>query len=693
MRFSTLTLFLAFPLLVLAVACGDDSGVADSGPPPDASVDAGTPDGGGEGDAGVPQLPVDPAFEESYAPVGDAVVTTLRETYAPRYGWAERYVMSGRSRVPLDEFGTLHPQPGEAWMLRDQLALAGGPSTLTPGALPAAARSAHFGFLISDPQFVDQESPVVVPNNNNIGAAAYRPHGDFAPALGDALLRSMNEFHDMRPVEAVYITGDLVENAQKNELQWLLTVMNGGEMSIDSGARDDVVPGPDNDAADPFVAEGLRPGVPWYTIIGNHCILANGNFPPGFLREVNETPAAVAALTPVLMSLGLSLPGISDSGMHPGYFAPARRAAFTVDMNAFELSQLPYTTDAFAGLVPTPIPADPMRAHHNPCEYMQAHLDAGGVPVGHGFTPEMVASCEAFRSVVPNRAPGGWYTADVVPGVLRLIALALGPMEGGDSGVLGRPPTGCMVAGDPCRDDPRYDQVAFLQQELARAVSDHVAVMVMSHQASSDMVVTPHVDMYRSLFAVDPVVQEIADRWIITPEEAVSDVEFRQMLAESGNVIAHFAGHNHRHQVRAVCPDGTILGAGDGRCTPGPDGQTGYWEVTTSAIVDFPHQGRFFEVVHVGDNVGAFYLTVLDPRIPDGSLAELGRFISRADIAARIGGVGGLGEITDRNLLLPFELPDDVAAAWTAATMEDDLASETILDEEAAALPSLPVWP
>jgi hypothetical protein len=190
-----------------------------------------------------------------------------------------------------------------------------------------------------------------------------------------------------------------------------------------------------------------------------------------------------------------------------------------------------------------------------------------------------------------------------------------------------------------------------------------------------------------------PEVAPIADRWIITPEEAVPDTEFRQMLAANGNVIAHFAGHNHRNQVRAVCADGSILDAADGRCPAGAAGETGYWEVTTSGIIDFPHQGRFLEVVHVGGNVGAFYLTLLDPRIPEGSFAELGRFLSRADMAARVAGTGGLGEVADRNLVLPFELSDDVAAAWTAATMEEDLASEAILGEAAGTLPALPEWP
>lgn len=684
------------PCLVL-VACGDD----DAPPARDGGTDAGTIDtdaGADAGtDAGVEPLPVDPAFDDSYTEVGrDRVVTTLVETLRPRYGF-ELYAERGYSRVPLDEFGRLHGQPGEAHMLRNQLALPAGVTIdWTAGDLPGSSRSLFYGFVLADLQYVDQESPVVAPNNNVIGETAYRPHGDLAPHLGDAVVRALAEFNAMREVDMVFALGDCVENAQSNELEWFMTTLNGGELTFDSGDRDDVVPGPNNDATDTFVSAGVPDGVPWISVIGNHDVLANGNFPPGLLDELNSNDAVRMRLSGTLAALGLALPGISTSDRHPAYLAPADRAAFTVNRDAFALSQLPYLPTSFALLGPATIPADPDRVHLTPCEWIERHVDNPhtGTPAGHGFTAEMVANCNAMRAIVTNGAVGGWYALDLVPGAIRALGLALGPVEGGSRGILSRPPPTCMIGGMPCRGDPRYDQVAFLEAELARAETDGVAIIVMSHQPSVDIVTTPAIERFRPLFEADAEVTEIVSRYIpAAPPEAVSGEDFRRILAANEHVIAHIAGHTHANIIRAICADGTERMADGGACDAGPEGQTGYWELTTSGIIDFPHQGRFFEIVHVAANTGAFYLTMLDPRIPEDSLTELGRFISRADIAARLGHAGGLGEATDRNVVLPFVVPDDVAANWMTAMGEDDLASETVLTMEAGSIGTHPVWP
>ncbi|MEM9195150.1 MAG: hypothetical protein AAGF12_38615 [Myxococcota bacterium] len=44
-------------------------------------------------------------------------------------------------------------------------------------------------------------------------------------------------------------------------------------------------------------------------------------------------------------------------------------------------------------------------------------------------------------------------------------------------------------------------------------------------------------------------------------------------------------------------------------------------------------------------------------------------------------------------MLLPFQLPDAVATAWTGAALEEQLASETALTQPAGTLPTLPVLP
>ncbi|MCC6623790.1 MAG: hypothetical protein IT385_21200 [Deltaproteobacteria bacterium] len=627
-------------------------------------------------------LPLAPDHDEAWQDYGDQIVTTLVETLRVAHGQVPHRDEDGALRAPVEALGRLAPQPGEPHRLRDQLAM---PAVdWTPGDLPAATTSILYMFVIADPQLVDQDSPAQVAKNAaavlaGIPLPAYTPQGELGPHLNDALVRTADRFQDARPFDVVVIAGDHIENTQGNELTQLHAVINGGLVSSDSGARDDVRPGPDNDAYDPFIAGGFRAGTPWISSIGNHDVNIQGNFPPGLVHELNTTPGLRAQLDELAGALGVAFPFEPTADAHPALFPHALRSAFRVEVERFHPDMMT-SDDELRALAPGPTSADPTRAAMGPCGFIARTFAAAGDPPGHGFSQANVDDCTGF------------YTYDPVPGVpVRIVSLDLGPHEGGSNGILSPPHVGGVLDAQRA-GDPTTDQIAFLEATIAEAEEDGVALIVLSHQASDSLVVQSQLQDLAFLLAGLPDIVALIDRWSPIPPDAMSSSAFRQLLASSPNVVAHVAGHNHRHRVRAICPDGSARADGQPRCDPGPSGETGYWEITTASGLDFPHQGRFVELVHVADRLAALYLTTLDPRIPEGSFSEHARFVSVAREQLDQAGYHGTGELGDRNALLPLQLPPAVAARMSEVG-QARVESETTLREPLPALPRLPVWP
>lgn len=236
-----------------------------------------------------------------------------------------------------DGDGFLDPTPGEP--LRDRTEL--GPAREPGHTLATFAQ-------LSDPQVGDEESPARLPWLDRLGpplTAAFRPQEALTPHVLDAAVRSVNAFEP----QAAVLTGDLVENAQGNELDLLLAVLEGRRADPssarraydgpqESGNADPLLYRPDVDpprfrgllrrAQAPFAAAGLD--APWHPVVGNHDLLVQGvvaatpstrrtaigdRATVELDRDRDELPSSEAEVTPELVErlLAGGLPGRTEA--------------------------------------------------------------------------------------------------------------------------------------------------------------------------------------------------------------------------------------------------------------------------------------------------------------------------------------------------------------------------------------------
>jgi 3',5'-cyclic AMP phosphodiesterase CpdA len=327
--------------------------------------------------------------------------------------------------------GVLRRAPGEPLIARTEL---GRPA-------PSTGVLATIGH-ITDMHVLDASSPARVTFLDRLGTpfqSTFRPHETLTAHVLDGAVRAVRRLR----AELVIHGGDLIDNAQSNELDRALAVLRGGRVDPGSGPRgyygvqlasnpDPFYYRPDVDAprypgllaaaVHPFASAGV-PGS-WYPVLGDHDVLVAGEIAP------TPTTRALAVGNRALWELpsGLQVPPGVTLG---GYTSPDGPPSPVLIDN--------FLAQALAG--PTvEVPADPTRRELEVSEAVARLRSASGA---RGAGPRLD------------------YHVDV-GAKLRLIVLDLVRRDGGSGGL--------VAAGQP----------AWLADQLASAGERWV--LIVTHQ-------------------------------------------------------------------------------------------------------------------------------------------------------------------------------------------------------------------
>ncbi|HEX7133779.1 MAG TPA: TIGR03767 family metallophosphoesterase [Iamia sp.] len=563
----------------------------------------------------VPRHPSDPRADE--------VLTTLDATIRP---------LGGSSR-----YRRLDWAPGEPHVLRDDL-----------GARPADDRAATRTSLLyvahhTDVHVCDAQSPSRLEGGDAFGWAnpgsdgGHRPQETFTTQVLDQLVAATNAVTTSplsgAPMAWCVQTGDNVDNRGAAELRWWIDVLDGREVTPNTGAPGRYegvqrsgwrgawhpdragwdrrsragfphLPGVLDAGVAPFAPVGLA--VPWLAVFGNHDLIFQGSFGPtrgarldllgSMLVDTDRKPVGAAGLT---RALAVATRSKGD----PARWARTARGPWVQTVTADPDARRPVAAD----------------------DYVATLLDSGSEgargpgPIGHGFTEANVLDGTT------------WWSRWEGPH-LQVIGLDSCNHTHGDGGGMG-PAQTAWLTDQLERCHTRY------RDERGRWVDgsgpDRM-VILLSHHSSWTMTNAVHDEADPGPRTLGPELVALLDRF--------------------PNVVLWVNGHTHRHNVRAH------------RRTEGG----GWWELNTASGIDFGQQGRTIELFANGDGTASIIATVIDhhgpPRVAhrrDGHWSPLELASLSRELAANddqwVDPLYGLGGVEDRNvemaLSLPFPLP------------------------------------
>jgi metallophosphoesterase (TIGR03767 family) len=547
---------------------------------------------------------------------------------------------------PKQGFATLTAGPGEPFVAREDLAAA------KPGREQRRRSLIYFG-QISDYQLSDEESPARVEfldrDPSGFARSAWRPQEALLAQLVDWSNRQLNE-RTTSPVAQgdgaraqmtnAVLTGDLADNQQKNETEWVLREIEGGRLDPNSGTA-----APDPLCPLPALLDDPKnyTGVQDYGDAGTSASFYDPNTPAGPYATWPNYPGLLDRAQQPFDAAGIRVPSYVVFGNHDGLVQG------NVNANAAYVTIATGCTKPTEGGGTMSVPPDPNRRMLSKVEYKNV-FKGGTQADGHGFR---------FVSPAEETASGGsagYYAWTPRPGVRFIVIDTLA-----EAGLL-------PDSSDGNIDDPQFK---WLENELKGATARDQLAAVFSHHARASLVANHPDEDAGACTSADPAAEPNPgcdrDPRDSAPIHLGADLE--ALFHRYPNMIAHVAGHSHQNQVNFYKAEGG----------------GGYWEVKSAAIADWPPQHRVMDVLDNCDGTLSLFGAVVDPGVPlqappsgtpgasmdQRTLASVARLLTYND--PQEGPLDGdTGKATDRNVELllkdPRRLPPACAGANTGGT-------------------------
>jgi metallophosphoesterase (TIGR03768 family) len=221
---------------------------------------------------------------------------------------------------------------------------------------------------------------------------------------------------------------------------------------------------------------------------------------------------------------------------------------------------------------PPKVVPDPDRRSLLRTEWIKEFFATSSQPAGHGFNLADADKGFACYSFLPKST-------------IPLKVIVLDDTQKEDDG-------SPDIHGHGFLDQARWD---WLKAELAAGDA-----------AGQLMIIAAHVPI-----GVEAPTSEMA--WWQNPQNAVTLPNLMAELHSHPNLILWMAGHRHLNTVTAMKSADAVRP------------ESGFWQVETASLRDFPQQLRTFEIVLNGDNTISIITTNVDPAVAAGSLAARSR--------------------------------------------------------------------